>query len=59
MTRTSGALGLAALLLEDNTAGSEHRTRREAAFLAAAGGDRQALEECAGWPELDGTCLNA
>ncbi|SDI50624.1 Sugar diacid utilization regulator [Arthrobacter subterraneus] len=46
---------LAALLLEDNTAGSEHRTRREAAFLAAAGGDRRALEECAGWPELDGT----
>ncbi|MFP5316207.1 MAG: PucR family transcriptional regulator [Actinomycetes bacterium] len=46
---------LAALLLEDNTAGSEHRTRREVVFLTAAGGDRQALEECAGWPELDGT----
>ena len=46
---------LAALLLEDNTAGSEHRTRRERIFLAAATGDGQALEECAGWPELDGT----
>lgn len=46
---------LAALLLEDNTAGSEHRTRRERVFLAAAAGDGQALEECAGWPELDGT----
>ncbi|WP_299168737.1 CdaR family transcriptional regulator [uncultured Arthrobacter sp.] len=46
---------LAALLLEDNTAGSEHRTRRERIFLAAAAGDGQALEECAGWPELDGT----
>jgi hypothetical protein len=46
---------LATLLLEDNTAGSEHRTRRERVFLAAANGDRQALEECAGWPELGGT----
>jgi hypothetical protein len=46
---------LAALLLEDNTAGSEHRTRRERVFLAAAAGDGQALEECAGWPELDGS----
>ena len=46
---------LAALLLEDNTAGSEHRTRRERVFLAAATGEGQALEECAGWPELDGT----
>lgn len=46
---------LAALLLEDNTAGSEHRTRRERVFLAAATADGQALEECAGWPELDGT----
>lgn len=46
---------LAALLLEDNTASSQHRTRRERIFLTAAGGDGQALEECAGWPELDGT----
>lgn len=46
---------LAALLLEDNTAGSEHRTRRERVFLGAVAGDGQSLEECAGWPELDGT----
>lgn len=46
---------LAALLLEDNTAGSEHRTRRERVFLAAMAGDGRALEECAGWSELDGT----
>lgn len=46
---------LAALLLEDNTAGSEHRTRRERIFLGAVSGDGQSLEECAGWRELDGT----
>lgn len=46
---------LATLLLEDNTAGSEHRSRREAVFLAALSGDGQAIEECAGWTELSGT----
>lgn len=46
---------LAALLLEGNTATSEHRTRREATFQACLDGDPDALEDLTGWPELDGT----
>ncbi len=44
---------LAELLLEGNTADSEHRTRREADFLAACGGTASALEDLRGWPEVD------
>ncbi|NJC24053.1 sugar diacid utilization regulator [Arthrobacter pigmenti] len=46
---------LAALLLEGNTAGSEHRSRREAVFLATLDRDGPATEDLAGWPELSGT----
>lgn len=46
---------LSALLLEGNTAGSEHRIRREAVFLATLLGDGPALEDFAGWPELQGS----
>ncbi|MHA7262762.1 PucR family transcriptional regulator [Arthrobacter sp. TMN-37] len=44
---------LAELLLESNTADSEHRSRREADFLAACGGTAAALEDLRGWPEID------
>lgn len=46
---------LAALLLEGNTAESEHRRRRESTFLAACGGDAAAIEEVAEWRELHNT----
>lgn len=42
------------LLLESNTAESEHRRRREAEFLAAAAGDKSALAAIAGWREVHG-----
>jgi sugar diacid utilization regulator len=44
---------LAALLLEGNTAESEHRRRREGTFLAGCASDPEALGELAGWPELE------
>jgi sugar diacid utilization regulator len=44
---------LAGLLLESNTADSEHRSRREAVFLAACGGTASALEDLHGWAEID------
>lgn len=46
---------LGALLLEGNTAGSEHRSRREAVFLSTLERDGPATEDFAGWPELSGT----
>jgi hypothetical protein len=44
---------LAELLLESNTADSEHRSRREAGFLAACSGTASALEDLRGWPEIE------
>jgi hypothetical protein len=43
---------LAELLLETDTASSERRTQREAAFLAACRGVAAAVEELRGWREL-------
>ncbi|WP_235779771.1 PucR family transcriptional regulator [Sinomonas notoginsengisoli] len=42
------------LLLESNTAESDHRRRREAEFLAAASGDKSALAAISGWREVHG-----
>jgi hypothetical protein len=44
---------LAELLLEVNTADSQHRIRRENDFLAACGGAAPALEDLRGWPEME------
>lgn len=46
---------LAELLLDTNTAESEHRRQREAQFLAACGGEAAAVETIAGWPQIHGT----
>lgn len=46
---------LAALLLEENTASSEHRSRREAVFVASLEGDAPSVDSVAGWAELQGT----
>lgn len=43
---------LASLLLDSNTAESEHRRGREQEFLAACAGDRGALSALAGWKEV-------
>ncbi|WP_104116085.1 CdaR family transcriptional regulator [Arthrobacter sp. B1805] len=43
---------LAELLLETDSASSERRTQREAAFLAACRGAAPAVEELRGWREL-------
>ncbi|MCQ9163813.1 CdaR family transcriptional regulator [Arthrobacter sp. STN4] len=43
---------LATLLLDSNTAESSQRRAREQQFLAAADGDRHALEVIADWPEI-------
>ncbi len=45
---------LAGLLLETTSASSEHRTRREATFLAACRGIAAAAEELRGWREFTG-----
>jgi sugar diacid utilization regulator len=45
---------IAGLLLESNTAESEHRRRRETEFLAAAAGDKSALAAISGWREVHG-----
>ncbi|WP_077488907.1 PucR family transcriptional regulator [Sinomonas mesophila] len=45
---------LAGLLLESNTAESAHRRGREAEFLAAAAGDRNAQAAISGWREVQG-----
>ena len=46
---------LASLLLEGNTAASEHRRKRESIFLAACDGTAAGIDELAGWPELHNT----
>lgn len=46
---------LATLLLEGNTAASEHRKKREAIFLAACDGTAAATDDLAGWAELHNT----
>lgn len=46
---------LAALLLETNSASSEHRARRESTFFAACAGIAAAAEELRGWRELGGS----
>ncbi|WP_026552661.1 helix-turn-helix domain-containing protein [Arthrobacter sp. H20] len=46
---------LASLLLEGNTAASEHRRKREGIFLAACDGTAAAFDELAGWAELHNT----
>ncbi|TFD77617.1 PucR family transcriptional regulator [Cryobacterium sp. Sr8] len=46
---------LADLLLDTNTAESEHRRQREAQFLAACAGDPAAVEVIAGWPQVHAT----
>ena len=46
---------LAAMLLDTNTAESEHRRQREALFLAACAADPQAVEEIADWPQIHAT----
>ncbi|TFB48157.1 PucR family transcriptional regulator [Cryobacterium tagatosivorans] len=46
---------LAELLLDTNTAESEHRRQREALFLAACAGDAAAVEAIAGWPQVHAT----
>lgn len=46
---------LATLLLEGNTAASEHRKKREATFLAACDGTAAATDDLAGWAELHNT----
>src|SRR5665647_15806 len=46
---------LAELLLDTNTAESEHRRQREYLFLAACTGDAAAVEAIAGWPQIHGT----
>jgi len=43
---------LAALLLDSNTAESEHRRQREQLFLAACEGDKHATGVVAEWPEV-------
>ncbi|RAN78599.1 PucR family transcriptional regulator [Bacillus sp. SRB_336] len=43
---------LATLLLDSNTAESSQRRAREQQFLAAADGDRHAIEVVAEWPEI-------
>ncbi|NYE95762.1 hypothetical protein FHU41_002012 [Psychromicrobium silvestre] len=43
---------LAALLLDSNTAETEHRRRREQEFLAACRGEAAALSAVAGWKEV-------
>lgn len=45
---------LASLLLDSNTAESEHRRQREQLFLAACAADRPALGAVAEWPEVFG-----
>lgn len=45
---------LAEMLLDTNTAESEHRRRREAQFLLACSGNEQATEAVAGWSEVRG-----
>ncbi|MHA7154290.1 PucR family transcriptional regulator [Arthrobacter sp. TMN-50] len=46
---------LASLLLEGNTAASEHRRKRESTFLAACHGIPAGIDELAGWTELHNT----
>jgi len=46
---------LAELLLDTNTAESEHRRQRESLFLAACAGDAAAVEAIAGWPQVHAT----
>jgi len=46
---------LAELLLDTNTAESEHRRAREAEFLAACAGDAAAVEAIAGWSHIHAT----
>jgi len=46
---------LAELLLDTNTAESEHRRAREAVFLAACAEDAAAVEAIAGWPQIHAT----
>ncbi|TFD77748.1 PucR family transcriptional regulator [Cryobacterium fucosi] len=46
---------LAEMLLDTNTAESEHRRRREALFLAACAADPVAVEEIADWPQIHAT----
>jgi hypothetical protein len=46
---------LAELLLDTNTAESEHRRQRESQFLAACSGDAVAVEAIADWPQIHGT----
>lgn len=45
---------LAGLLLDSNTAESEFRRRREQEFLAACGGESNAVAAVAGWKEVQG-----
>ncbi|MHA7275950.1 PucR family transcriptional regulator [Arthrobacter sp. Hz1] len=46
---------LASLLLEGNTAASEHRRKRESTFLAGCDGTPAGIDELAGWAELHNT----
>ncbi|MBG6057772.1 sugar diacid utilization regulator [Cryobacterium sp. MP_M5] len=46
---------LAELLLDTNTAESEHRRQREALFLAACAADPVAVDEIADWPQIHAT----
>lgn len=46
---------LGSLLLEGNTAASEHRRKRESIFLGACDGAAAAVDELAGWAELHNT----
>jgi len=46
---------LAGMLLDTNTAESEHRRQREAVFLAACAGDLAAVEDIADWPQIHAT----
>ncbi|TFC18943.1 PucR family transcriptional regulator [Cryobacterium algoritolerans] len=46
---------LAEMLLDTNTAESEHRRQRETLFLAACAADPVAVEEIADWPQIHAT----